>query len=1148
MSIGEGKILLDGGNGKITVGTSNSVTIQGGSTDNYIAMGGKSSFSDEGSGTAGILIGMDATNPQAEFVKSATNYFIFDAGTGVDIKTTQLDLAAGTTDLQISSTHKSMSLNNGNVKLLGSGNVGYAQFGSAPALSDNLIISASATQQVLKAGVSESFAGAVANNEQGFILERALTTTKFHVGSGTEYIRFDGTNIDIAAANFNLTASNVNITAGDGIEVDAPDFEISSTHKSMSLGYNTSANGGITMVGGDTQTIGFGNKTGYRMTLQSNANDSFLQIGSPTIADPSQEGILIANDGGNAEFHLYKNSTNYFKFDAGATPALDVKTVSLEIATQGLTISGRDASTAANNKIALGSASSKTAGAGAWIDGAGNFRVGTATSGNSFMYFDASSNNLAVRTDDLVIDTSTIDITTEHGGMIALGATSASLADLSGAGIFLSGSGEFNFEYNSLNYIKRDGTDFKIGSQNFSLSGSTTLAIDTTRIRLGTNATSTLVQGSTGIFLNSSGHFSFVEDSSNFIKGGNSDFEIQSENFDLKTSTLRVSASGGGTIAMGSTIPTDLSSDGIMFSGSGDFNLQGDSNNFLRRVGTDLTIKAGAFDLDVTGSNGGLVINSAANSGKIAVGNPPPSSVASTRGPGFYVDGTGDFLVRGDDNNYIKLYSNFIDVKAETFDLNAGSGKLVIGSSTPSIALTHADATFSVGTITSDSDTSGAGVFMDGGGHFRVIGDANNQLIVDGGSLTMKSDTFDLKTSHLRVSSSGGGTIAMGTTPPTSATSGTGFFVSGSGDFMVGNSSGNRIQYTGGAIVMQSNTFSLATSTLVIDSATNSGKISMGSTPNTSVAGTDAGIYMDGTGDFLAYGNASNFIKKDGTSLEMKATTFNLTANTDDLVIDSAGHSISLAGGNITLDGTSTGFFEIGTLADTSTVATTNSGMRVDGAGNFLLKADDSGTNFIKFDVDGGDDALQISSSNFKLSSAGAEIKGDISAETGYFSDVVAGGGTADIISGTNTGKLPVESWRDTSSPSAVTSAENISDNFSSWGRDSDQFGNGDQNWSGSLILGNHAPQGISNAGDFQTIVYDGRDTEGLTNNISDEQSTNHTPYPKATQFSPQSLADGHAQYQQSSWRWSLIAPVPALNPEMNLDSFLNFNSVIAKP
>ena len=1184
MSIGEGKILLDGANGKITVGTSNSVTIQGGSTDNFMAMGSKTSFSQEGSGTAGILIGMDATNPQAEFVKSATNYFIFDGGTGVDIKTTQLDLAAGTTDLQISSTHKSMSLNNGNVKLLGSGNVGYAQFGSAPALSDNLIISASATQQVLKAGVSESFAGAVANNEQGFILERALTTTKFHVGSGTEYIRFDGTNIDIAAANFNLTASNVNITAGDGIEVDAPDFEVSSTHKSMSLGYNTSANGGITMVGGDTQTIGFGNKTGYRMTLQSDANDSFLQIGSPTIANPAQEGILIANDGGNAEFHLYKNSTNYFKFDAGATPALDVKTVSLEIATQGLTISGRDASTAANNKIALGSASSKTAGAGAWIDGAGNFRVGTATSGNSFMYFDASSNNLAVRTDDLVIDTSTVDITTEHGGMIALGATSASLADLSGAGIFLSGSGEFNFEYNSLNYIKRDGTDFKIGSQNFSLSGSTTLAIDTSKIRLGSNATSTLVHGSEGIFLNSSGHFSFkedannyiiggnnnfdiaadnftldattiymdsavnsgmiglgtdgsavthgatgiyldgtgkfsfVEDGANFIKGGNSNFEIQSEKFDLLSSNLRVSSSGGGTIAMGSTIPTTLTSNGVLLSGSGDFNFQGDANNFLRFSSNTLQLKASELVIDTA------KVDIDTQTQMFAMGG-TSASLSDLSTNGIFFSGSGEFNLQQDSNNFIKRQiidgTSKLNIKTSTFDLVTDT--LQLESTTPKLQLDDAGAKLIVGSLDSVTDvTDGdSGLYAQGDGLLLMKHDANNYIQFNSG-LVIKAQNFDLNTSTLRVSSSNGGVISLGATPPTSATSGTGFFVSGSGnEFLVGNASGNRIQYTNNAIVLQSNTFALTTATLVIDSATNSGKIAMGSTPNTSVAGTNAGIYMDGTGDFLAYGNASNFIKKDGTSLEMKSTTFNLTANTNDLVIDSAGHSISLADGNITLDGTSTGFFEIGTLADTSTIATTNSGMRVDGAGNFLLKADDSGTNFIKFDVDGGDDALQISSSNFRLSSAGAEIKGDISAETGYFSDVVAGGGTADVISGTNSGKKPVESWGDTNSPSAVKSAAAISSDFSSWGRDNDQFGNGDQNWSGSAVIGNLNPQGITNAGSFHTIVYDGRDTAAINNTLSDEQNTNHTPYPKATQFSPQSLADGHAQYQQSSGYFS---------------------------
>ena len=62
---------------------------------------------------------MVSSNPQAEFVKSSTNYFIFDGSSGVDIKTTNFNLDANTGDLQISSSHKSMSLGDGKVKLQG---------------------------------------------------------------------------------------------------------------------------------------------------------------------------------------------------------------------------------------------------------------------------------------------------------------------------------------------------------------------------------------------------------------------------------------------------------------------------------------------------------------------------------------------------------------------------------------------------------------------------------------------------------------------------------------------------------------------------------------------------------------------------------------------------------------------------------------------------------------------------------------------------------------------------------------------------------------------------------------------------------------------------------------------------------------------
>ena len=75
------------------------------------------------------------------------------------------------------------------------------------------------------------------------------------------------------------------------------------------------------------------------------------------------------------------------------------------------------------------------------------------------------------------------------------------------------------------------------------------------------------------------------------------------------------------------------------------------------------------------------------------------------------------FNVVGDTNNLIRLDGGNMTLKSEAFDLVSTN----LGINTSRIFL---------GTITSDSDTSGAGVFMDSGGHFRVIGNDNNQLIV----------------------------------------------------------------------------------------------------------------------------------------------------------------------------------------------------------------------------------------------------------------------------------------------------------------------------------------------------------------------------------------------------------------------------------
>jgi len=169
----------------------------------------------------------------------------------------------------------------------------------------------------------------------------------------------------------------------------------------------------------------------------------------------------------------------------------------------------------------------------------------------------------------------------------------------------------------------------------------------------------------------------------------------------------------------------------------------------------------------------------------------------------------GHFKTGFDGDNFIHQSGSSLTIKSETFDLDAGN--LLIESATPKIALTDADATFNVGTITSDSDTTGAGVFMDGGGHFRVIGNATNQLIVDGGSMTIKSDTFDLDAGTIIMDSgTNSGKIALGGTPPTAYNAGVGVYLDGTGKALIGNSTGSRIQYDGdGTLIMSASSFFL---------------------------------------------------------------------------------------------------------------------------------------------------------------------------------------------------------------------------------------------------------------------------------------------------------------------------------------------------
>ena len=185
----------------------------------------------------------------------------------------------------------------------------------------------------------------------------------------------------------------------------------------------------------------------------------------------------------------------------------------------------------------------------------------------------------------------------------------------------------------------------------------------------------------------------------------------------------------------------------------------------------------------------GMIRANSGSIGGISMGNQKLFIGAGSHGnddTGFYVSSSGDFslkksfiwdsdvgtldvsgsavrfntpeFVLGGSTGFISGSGGAISIESDTFDLNATS--VIIDSS--------ADSGNGVirlgGSGGPDSPTSNtAGIYLDGGGAFNVVGNSNNLLRLDGGSLTMKSETFDLDATTLVMGSANGGSLMIGT-------------------------------------------------------------------------------------------------------------------------------------------------------------------------------------------------------------------------------------------------------------------------------------------------------------------------------------------------------------------------------------------------
>jgi len=222
-------------------------------------------------------------------------------------------------------------------------------------------------------------------------------------------------------------------------------------------------------------------------------------------------------------------------------------------------------------------------------------------------------------------------------------------------------------------------------------------------------------------------------------------------------------------------------------SGTAKFNV-GDASKFIKFDGTNFTVDAGNFSLDssgnVTATNASLSGTVTADAGAIggftlAAGgltatNIRISSTQASMSLGDkvkIVGGTDSFIAMG--NQFINdtNFSNFndesdvgiimgMDGNSPKFELtDGGNNHLLFDSSTETLKLaagkiqfsatgfslnaqssTNTNNKLSLGTITTNTDTTGAGFFADGGGNFRIIGSDSTSVFISGSLIDFRTN------------------------------------------------------------------------------------------------------------------------------------------------------------------------------------------------------------------------------------------------------------------------------------------------------------------------------------------------------------------------------------------------------------------------
>jgi len=236
--------------------------------------------------------------------------------------------------------------------------------------------------------------------------------------------------------------------------------------------------------------------------------------------------------------------------------------------------------------------------------------------------------------------------------------------------------------------------------------------------------------------------------SGNYLEYNGTDLNVVTDTFNLDSSTIVLSSSGTGKIALGTDADNILPNDGVGFyaDGSGNFLVgsidQGSDDYIKYDTSNGLQIKIGDDDLStaIADIRSDLIniylgkesafsnINFLAGQITLKVG--ADGKVASAR-----LDATGDesaITLRAD---FFDFQSNDIVIIGDPDQDEGTEAKIALGSNVDSITVANTD----------------SGFIATGAGEFKGYIDANNYVRLDSSGLDIKAEVFDLKTSFIEI-------------------------------------------------------------------------------------------------------------------------------------------------------------------------------------------------------------------------------------------------------------------------------------------------------------------------------------------------------------------------------------------------------------